>query len=221
MKGAGLALLFGAASSTTLPALRPRKNTIACADPLAAQDFTLKYIGGLWTEQKVDGGDGSCADIKWVNFSPWDPDNKNNTQFHWHFVETSRKPTGPMSLIQLHGYMEWLHGNLSLANNPADELADSHMTLSAGSLDPFAELYRKDGVPFSARARKIPDEDLTLYSVLVRVGKGGFNVTSTCEFSDEICQGKGPLFENSTRDELLSNNESKRVKTDRDTSLER
>ena len=37
-----------------------------------------------------------------------------------------------------------------------------------------------------------------------RVEKGGFNVTSTCEFSDEMCQGKGPLFESSTRDELSS-----------------
>ena len=54
-----------------------------------------------------------------------------------------------------------------------------------------------------------------------REGKGGFNVTSTCEFSDEMCQRKCPLFENSTRDDLSSKNESKRVKTDRDTSLER
>ena len=55
----------------------------------------------------------------------------------------------------------------------------------------------------------------------IREGKGGFNVTSTCEFSDEMCQRKCPLFENSTRDDLSSKNESKRVKTDRDTSLER
>ena len=34
------------------------------------------------------------------------------------------------------------------------------------------------------------------------VGTGGFTVTSTCVFSDEMCQGKGPLFETSTRDEL-------------------
>ena len=54
-----------------------------------------------------------------------------------------------------------------------------------------------------------------------RVEKGGFNITSTCDFSDEMRQGRGPLFENSTRDELSSKNESKRVKTDRDTSLER
>ena len=52
-------------------------------------------------------------------------------------------------------------------------------------------------------------------------GKGGFNVTSTCKFSDEMCQRKCPLFENSTSDDLSSKNESKRVKTDRDTSLER
>ena len=35
-------------------------------------------------------------------------------------------------------------------------------------------------------------------------GKGGFNVTSTCECSDGMCHGKGPLFENSTRDDLSS-----------------
>ena len=40
--------------------------------------------------------------------------------------------------------------------------------------------------------------------VSARVGKGGFNVTSTCDFSDEMCQGKGPLFEYSTRDDLSS-----------------
>ena len=33
-----------------------------------------------------------------------------------------------------------------------------------------------------------------LVEAMLRVGKGGFNVTSTCEFSDEICQGTGPLF---------------------------
>jgi len=155
-----------------LPALRPRKNTIACADPLAAQDFTLKYIGGEWTEQLVDGGNGSCATIKWVDFTPWDAANVNNTQFHWHFVETSRKPTGPMSLVQLHGYLEWLHGNLSQAANPADQLADSHITLAAGSLDAFAALYRRDSVPFSARERYIPSWNLTLYSVLIEVPHG-------------------------------------------------
>ena len=66
----------------------------------------------------------------------------------------------------------------------------------------------------------VPVCDLFNYAV-DRVEKGGFNVTSTCEFSDEMCQGKGSLFENSTRDDLSSKNESKRVKTDRDTSLER
>ena len=168
----GLAAGLAVSCAGALPQLRPRKNTIACADPLAAQDFTLKYIGGLWTEQLVDGGDGSCATIKWVNFSPDDPKNVNNTQFQWHFVETSRKATGPLSLVQLHGYQEWLHGNLSEAANPADELADMHMTLAAGSLDPFAALYHRDGVPFSPRARFIPAENLTLYSVLVEIPHG-------------------------------------------------
>ena len=37
-----------------------------------------------------------------------------------------------------------------------------------------------------------------------REGKGGFNVTSTCKFSDEMCQRKCPLFEHSTRDDLSS-----------------
>ncbi|KAH8068975.1 hypothetical protein JL721_6172 [Aureococcus anophagefferens] len=140
--------------------------------PPAAAGFHAEIRRGLWTDQLVDGGNGSCANIKWVNFSPDDPHNANNTQFHWHFVETSRKPTGPMSLVQLHGYQEWLHGNLSEAANPADELADMHMTLAAGSLDPFAELYRRDGVPFSPRARFIPAENLTLYSVLVEIPHG-------------------------------------------------
>ena len=35
-------------------------------------------------------------------------------------------------------------------------------------------------------------------NVWPRVGQGGFNVTSTCEFSDDMCQAKGPLVENST-----------------------
>ena len=52
-------------------------------------------------------------------------------------------------------------------------------------------------------------------------GQGGFAGTSTFEFSDEMSQGKGPLFETSTRDDLSSKNESKRVRTDRDTSLKR
>ena len=46
--------------------------------------------------------------------------------------------------------------------------------------------------------------DETVLVVTPGVGKGGFNVTSTCEFSDELCQGKGPRFENSTRDDLSS-----------------
>jgi hypothetical protein len=58
------ALLCGAVSA--LPALRPRKNTIACADPLAAQDFTLKYVGGLWTDHDnkyLYGHDLGTADL--------------------------------------------------------------------------------------------------------------------------------------------------------------
>ena len=37
-----------------------------------------------------------------------------------------------------------------------------------------------------------------------RVAKGGFTVTSTFYFSDYMCQGKCPLFETSTRDDLSS-----------------
>ena len=37
-----------------------------------------------------------------------------------------------------------------------------------------------------------------------REGTGGFTVTSTCECSDEMCQRKCPLFENSTRGDLSS-----------------
>ena len=37
-----------------------------------------------------------------------------------------------------------------------------------------------------------------------RVGTGGFTITSTCDVSDGMRQGKGPLFENSTRDDLSS-----------------
>ena len=44
----------------------------------------------------------------------------------------------------------------------------------------------------------------SLATAASREGKGGFNVTSTCEFSDEMCQRKCPLFENSTRDDLSS-----------------
>ena len=45
---------------------------------------------------------------------------------------------------------------------------------------------------------------LELALVAAWVGAGGFDVTSTCEFRDEMCQGTGPLFETSTRDELSS-----------------
>ena len=41
------------------------------------------------------------------------------------------------------------------------------------------------------------------------VGTGGFTVTSTFEFRDELCQGTCPLFETSTSDDLSSNHESK------------
>ena len=51
--------------------------------------------------------------------------------------------------------------------------------------------------------------------------KGASMSLQRATFSDDMCQRKCPLFENSTRDNLSSKNESKRVKTDRDTSLER
>ncbi len=140
----------------------------------------------------MDGGNGSCATIKWVDFTPWDSTNANNTQFHWHFVETSRKPTGPMSLVQLHGYLEWLHGNLSAASEIDDEMADSHMTLAAGSLDPFAQLYRRDAIPFSARERFIPSWNLTLYSVLVEVPHG-ILVEIVSDTFDTFAAAGGPL----------------------------
>ena len=50
--------------------------------------------------------------------------------------------------------------------------------------------------------RKMSDVGATRTEVKDREGTGGFNVTSTCECSDETCQRKCPLFENSTRDDL-------------------
>ena len=46
------------------------------------------------------------------------------------------------------------------------------MTFAAGSLDAFVELYRRDGVPFSARARRTTPGNATLYSILVEVPHG-------------------------------------------------
>ncbi|KAJ1448303.1 hypothetical protein M885DRAFT_623545 [Pelagophyceae sp. CCMP2097] len=167
------AVVCACAASASLPALRPRKSTLACADPLAAQDFTLKYIGGLFTDQRVDGGNGSCAIIKWVDFTPWDAENAHNEQFHFHFVQASRNPSGPLSLVQMEGYVEWLHGDLNA--NQRDELSDQHVTLAAGNLDAFATLYRRDGVPFSSWARPLAADgsgNRTMYSVLVQVPHG-------------------------------------------------
>ena len=79
----------------------------------------------------------------------------------------------------------------------------------------------EDGGPSAFPRRALLELTGDLCAALAREGTGGFNVTSTCECSDEMCQRKYPLFENSTRDDLSSKNESKRVKTDRDTSLER
>ena len=76
--------------------------------------------------------------------------------------------------------------------------------LEAASASSYAS--KKDAV--GALAALGLDAPTAQWLAMTRVGTGGFNVTSTYEFSDEMCQGKGPLIENSTRDDLSSKNES-------------
>ena len=66
-----------------------------------------------------------------------------------------------------------------------------------------------NNVSLIAREVGLADDLPVGWAAGVGVGTGGFHVTSTCELSDDMCHGKGPLFENSTSDDLSSQDMSR------------
>ena len=152
-----IALFAAYALVDPLPALRPRKVTFASTDPIAATSFLLSLFGddGI-VHATADGptkGNATCSVIKWIGFTEGHglPCTAGSCGYQLHFVQDSRKRTGPMSLQMLRGYIESLH----LGGSPAsggtwgtrawqyDEFANSHVALAVRSLDGVVRKLRR------------------------------------------------------------------------------
>ena len=65
-------------------------------DPAAAQEFAVTYLGGRAIPQPHDGGNGTCALIKWVTFD--ETCTGGGTCYELHFVNLFSHRVGPLTL---------------------------------------------------------------------------------------------------------------------------
>lgn len=138
-----LALILAAANSCVASSnfLVPLKMTFASADPVAAQEFAIRYLGGIAKQQPYAGGNGQCAMIKWVQFPNTNP--APYVPYQLHFVKAYNYPNGSMTLDQFEARMAALHGELS----DYDEMMDFHVSMETDDLDPFAAALVADNKP--------------------------------------------------------------------------
>eukprot|EP00937_MAST-01D_sp_MAST-1D-sp2_P004642 g4642.t1 len=139
----GLALLALARGQATFGDTGPWKATYAAADPVAARDFAVKYLGAREIPQPHHGGNGTCALIKWVEFPQSQP------PYQLHFVNAFDKRVGNLTLEGFARYIEALSGNISTSNY--SQYMDNHVGLRVDSADPYLARLRADGVPFFTR----------------------------------------------------------------------
>jgi len=130
------------------PALYMHKLTFATADPEAASNFAVAYLGGVLKQKNYH----ACGSIWTVIFpraftpTPIDP-------FAMHFVFNPRKPPhSGMNMTTLGTYMEEVRSHDGFASSGTfDQFMDTHGGLVVESLDPFVAKWRRDGIPFTCR----------------------------------------------------------------------
>ena len=146
------------------------KTTMAGADPRAAIDFAVRYLGGSPVQQhRGPMADGPCTTLAWAEW----PDSHE-----WHVVRYDTadwvssdglRPAVPFNVSQLAEYVEALR---DLTHGTYDQWLDHREVLSVGNLTELARVLRGDGVPFAVRSR--PDEGTC--SLLVDLPRNGLAV---------------------------------------------
>eukprot|EP00947_MAST-08B_sp_MAST-8B-sp1_P001793 g1793.t1 len=147
------------------------KTTLSAADPDAAIDFAVRYLGaGRIQQHRAAPADGQCAKLAWAQ---WPTD-----QHQWHAVRASSadwvtidrlRPAVPFNISDLATYVEELR---DLGKGVYDQWLDYRDVFDVSDLDPIAAVLRADQVPFVVRAR--PEESTC--SLLLDVPRNGLAV---------------------------------------------
>lgn len=117
------------------------KMTFASADPLAAREFAVNYLGAQY---ELGANSSGCSHIEWVNFSHT---KGSRLPFEFHFVKDWKYPHGGMTIDQFEDKMAKLHGGFS----SFDSFMDYHITLATDDLDPVASKLLAAGRPLLVR----------------------------------------------------------------------
>ena len=186
---AGTALRNGALSSGALNDLGVdylpgdadlNKTTMSGADPYAAIDFAVRYLGGSPIQQhRGPMADGPCTTLAWAEW----PDNHE-----WHVVRYDTadwvsadhmRPRVPYNISQLSAYIESLR---DLTHGTYDQWLGTREVMHIGNLTQLADVLRADGVPFGVWAR--PAEGTC--SIYVDLPRNGIAVEIVSEVFDGV-----------------------------------
>ena len=145
------------------------KTTIAGADPDAAIDFVVRYLGASRVEQhRGPMANGPCVKLAWAEW----PD-----RHQWHVVDYKTadwvsidglRPAVPFNISELAAYVEGLR---RLDADVHDQYLDYHDIFDVANLTAVAELLDADGVAHLVRGRPA-DGTCSLYVDLPRNGVG-------------------------------------------------
>jgi hypothetical protein len=142
------------------------KTTIAGCDPTALVTFAQRYLGGSPIQQhRGVPADGQCAKLAWAQFYA----GLRGTHGHqWHVVNTAQadwitkdslRPAVPFNTSDLAAYQRQLRrlgggGGTGSSSYIYDQWLDYREIFVVDDLDPFAKMFRADGVPFGVWARR-------------------------------------------------------------------
>ena len=85
-------------------------------------------------------------------------------------------------------------GIVSRGDGDREVIRHVEMAHALGSIQPAGLGVRRRPVHVAREARASGGGPVDDDAIETWVGTGGFNSTSIFDFSDELCQGKGPLF---------------------------
>lgn len=161
-----------AVGTTDQDAVRAWKVTYAAADPVAARDFSVEYLGAREIPQPHKGGNGSCALIKWVTFD------QSGIDYQFHFVDSFEARVGNFTLAEWSRYMQLLNGNISgIPREKYNQYMDNHVGLYVEDMKPYVKRLEEGGVPYFTRKQGVHDGGC---DVFVQLPNNGIIVELAC-----------------------------------------
>eukprot|EP01051_Picozoa_sp_SAG22_P004241 SAG22_NODE_222_length_14768_cov_6.358920_9_plen_454_part_00 len=160
-----------AAAAAPAPAIpRVWKATYAAADPVAAQQFAVEYLGATAVPEAHPGGNGTCALIKWVVFEESAPTCEHagaapcQLGYQLHFVDLFSHRVGNFTLQDWRDYMEVLNGNISFTGaHRYNQYMDNHVGVRVADARPYFAKLRRDKVPYFTRRQSLKDTGCDLF----------------------------------------------------------